>query len=317
MSRRNLERYRAAKHQHASVEEFRGAKLKSGIHSIAYQDATIDLLVKRRSQARTVIFSFHGAVPAEGTSTPVLVGLGITQDVPAHTVLISDPSLELDDHLRLAWFAGNHRQPLQRDLVDLFAHVVKALRAEHVVFYGASGGGYAALHYSSHVPGSLAFATNPQTIVSEYDPVAVREYVDACWPGHEDEPVADVLARHVANDLGEIYAGRPGNTVAYLQNESDWHVAKHMEPFMARLPDDHDVHVRMGDFGQGHAAPPKELVSAVLHAAAEADGDWAGALATLEFEPSPRAARASRGLGGWWRRRAARARAAGRAATRG
>src|SRR6185312_3746617 len=111
-------------------------------------------------------------------------------------------------------------------------HVVSSLdKPQRLVFFGASGGGFAALYYSYFFPGSLALPMNPQTILANYSPRPVTEYTATAW-GAEDIKDAPILS-----DLRELYAEGLPNTVGFIQNVQDTHHRdRHAAPWVRGLP---------------------------------------------------------------------------------
>lgn len=280
--RRDLDRYRHAITRHRDISEFLASPVAAGISTFDYNSSPFDILVLPHRGARTTIIFFHPATPLIN-SLPIFTGLDVTKEAIAHRVFVSDPSLELDDDLRLAWFAGNERQPVQTDLPQILNHVTSSLGSEHTVLYGGSGGGFAALYYSAKMPGSLAIPVNPQTIIQNYDAEVAEKYVNACWPGTRSLGWRTALQRCVEGDLRRVYAQPRPNTVAYVQNERDWHVTRHMEPFLEVIADHQSHRLLSGDWGPGHAAPPKDVIRELLTAAADCEGDWEQFLDTQGF----------------------------------
>ena len=275
MTRRNVSRYKFPRFTHRDLEAFKAAPLERGVHSFWYHQGPFDLLLQPKAGSDTLLVSFHPALQTADASIPVFMGLGVTHETGAHRLFLSDPSLERDDQLRLAWHTGNYLQPLQRDLPRVIEHVRAEVGARHVVFSGTSGGGFAAMYYSAMFPGSLAVVVNPQTVIPNYLAKPVARYMEVCWP----RPTWSVQW-----DLREVYAQWPGNTVAYLQNRSDSHVEKHLEPFLeaVRAPEG-ALHLLLGEWGEGHKSPPKELIAKVLQDVAAVRGDWGPTLAGLGF----------------------------------
>jgi hypothetical protein len=60
----------------------------------------------------------------------------------------------------------------------------------------------------------------------------------------------------------------------YLQNDSDWHVRSHMEPFFARLNGENKAMKIVGNWGSGHVPPSSDYQTKVLRAAVDLKGDW-------------------------------------------
>ncbi|XAS71237.1 hypothetical protein VUN82_19445 [Micrococcaceae bacterium Sec5.1] len=248
-----------------TIDEFveRGIAPK-GIISINESGVPIDLLNSDIGADTTVVF-FHGAIEPH-YRVPVLTGQGISNGLNANRVFVSDPSLYLSSELALAWYAGNHKQDLQSLLLRVISHVVSSHGAKRVIYFGGSGGGFASLYYSSQTPGSAAVVYNPQTDITKYHSRAVRSFAQIAYGIPEDEydPLSSIRNRPVTN-LCPLYAKPLANKVYYMQNSNDqYHVKRHMEPFLAAASGVNDVEVLMDAWREGHTPPPKELLSETL-----------------------------------------------------
>ncbi|CAI8977558.1 tetratricopeptide repeat protein [Pseudomonas serbica] len=78
------------------------------------------------------------------------------------TLYIEDPMLYKYDDLNLGWYYGTK----ETSYLNLTLNIVKSISEKtgnpKVIFYGSSGGGYAALHLASMLPNSFAISINPQ-----------------------------------------------------------------------------------------------------------------------------------------------------------
>lgn len=280
---RDLTRFSQPIHSYDSLDQFLTSAVPPGVVSIAYGDGFLDLLLMDRGAATTIVV-FHAAAGDKVKSTPIFSALGVTEALDANVIAVSDPSLDLG--LGLAWFAGNSEQALQRDLVGVLQHAIGSFAEHrHLVFFGPSGGGFAALFYASKFEGSLAIAVNPQTSIGEYHDGPVDAYVEAAWG---EERTADVEA---VTDVAGVYAGAIRNTVAYVQNAEDGHhLNRHMLPWLEQLGGGRDeVWSLLGDWGSGHQAPPVALTRSLLEGVCAAAGDWSKALADGGFRQAPSA----------------------------
>lgn len=265
---RNYSRYDAETTIYKSLEEFLSSTLQNDVSSIQYGTSFLDLLVVDRHAATTIVV-FHAAVDPAKTSLPVFIGMGMVEHVDANIVFISEPALDLG--VPIGWYAGDESRPLQKDLSDVIRHIQNNLpAAEHLAFFGASAGGFAALYYSNQFPESLAVVANPQTNILKYHPGPVEKYKEVCWSGKDLPP------EKVSYDLVELYAGRFDNFVVYLQNkDDDLHVSDHFSPWSKATKQFQDRwRVLIGDWGEGHAPVPAPLLTGILGFAAEVNGDW-------------------------------------------
>ena len=282
MTRRNLGRYSQPVHEFDSLEAFLDTPTPTGISAITQGGLPLDIMVLPKPGASTILFAFHGAAPT-GATTPIFTGLEVSQQTQAHRVFLSDPSLELDADLHLAWFAGNSRQRLSEAFPLITAHVAAQLGARRQVFYGGSGGGFAALRYSALAPGSLAIAVNPQTSVCRYGPGAVQKYLEVCWGINAPGDLNAACDAVGGLDLCTLYARGTENTVAYAQTARDWHVNRHMRPFLEAASANCDIWTLMSDWGPGHSPAPKSFTRALLNATTAATASWTEALSDLGF----------------------------------
>lgn len=269
---RNLERFGLPLHESDSLGGFLSGPVRDGITTIQYEGGPLDLLVADRGKPVTVVV-FHAALHDRTRSLPVLAGLGVLTDVDANIISLADPSLSRFD-LQLAWFAGNRHQDLQRDLPLVIRHCLDSMSVPSVpVFFGASGGGFAALYYATHFPGSLAVPVNPQTDLAMYTPGPVMAYADAAFG-------TDLASAGVVTDLVSYYRDmEPQVTVGYVQNIRDSHHRdRHFGPFMRGSGLKDQLILLGGDWGKGHKAPPAAYLAGLLGNIAASEGHWSHAL---------------------------------------
>ncbi|MGV0361493.1 hypothetical protein ACUY2X_05270 [Corynebacterium minutissimum] len=292
--RRNYARYGASTIFYNSIEEFVSAPLpafeeyKAEAISIRYGTAFMDLLVENRG-ADTTIVLFHAAINPAGTSLPVFIGRQLVDTIDANLIYVSDPSL--DHGTPIGWFTGDENRAFQEDLTQCLGHLEKNLHPDisttelgrRMVFFGASAGGFAALYYSWRFTGSLAIVSNPQTHIGRYLEPQVKVYRQKCWSGRK------LSETTMTFDLVEQYSQGFGNYVAYLQNRRDeLHYSQHFLPWSeaaSKHPDQWKL--LLGDWGEGHAPAPMELLVGVLGFAASVNGDWKQLLNDEEFQAAP------------------------------
>lgn len=221
----------------------------------------IDVRHEPRGFDTTTVF-FHPAVVR--AKFPVFIGGGVSEALPTNRIFISDPSLYLNDDLRLAWYAGSHRQDkLQWAIRGMLRSLIPA--GQRVVMFGASGGGFAALYYAAHFPGATAVPINPQTNLANYTRGAVDLYGRLAWNLTGINLVERIPA---VTDLVSLYRQPRDARVFYIQNKNDsTHMDGHFDPFMDSLPEGHSVHPVIIDGPEGHHPPGKDVTKAVLSSA--------------------------------------------------
>lgn len=282
------------RHVWPSIDAFLTAPvLADGIHSIDCAGLPLDLLFHGSpldiSGCVVVPVFFSGAVTTRrGTHPPFFSGLGIAKTRRMPAICVADPSLALDCTLGLAWYAGNALQPIQTALAAVLQGL--AIRSgRELLLIGGSGGGFAALYYG-HVLGSQAsvLTWNPQIDWLEYEETAVRHYLAVAYPDlplpSEKGPAFRLAASNALQSLEVVHSLLPiaeqagvavPRRLVYLQNASDWHVARHAAPFMevveySDLGDgfhmslSREGFIWFGNWGKGHEAAPRDLVEFVL-----------------------------------------------------
>ncbi|WPR66135.1 hypothetical protein SLW73_07415 [Glutamicibacter protophormiae] len=275
-TQRDTSRYDSAgKSTYADMSDFLSQPLATGLSTFDYHGTPFDILVRKKENAKATIVVFHPAATGANITRPYFVGTSLTDKIDVNAVFLADPSLELDDNLRISWFAGNSKQQLQQDLPIIIRHVLDEVGSENHIFYGASAGGFAALYYSSLFPGSLAVPINPQTRISNYGQTFVDAYAKICWGIDETQESKTELPKVTTEDLTEHYQTPQKNSVLYVQNDTDWHVKKHMEPFLEKNNTRNHTMLVSGTWGNGHFPPPANYQEELLRAAVLCDGDWA------------------------------------------
>lgn len=263
-------------------DEFVTGAPADGIHRIRVDGGVVDMLLRGspltapRTVARVPVL-FAGAVTNRANRPgPFFSGhtISATQGFPA--ILIADPTITDHPDLSLGWYLGCDRF----DALGAIVRLLRTLTARYgcrFLLVGGSGGGYAALAVAERLEGyASVLCWNPQTDVLEYNPRDVIRYVESAFDreaGTVDLAGARELLKAADKQtvVGEAAVARD---ILYLQNSGDWHVGKHVAPFVERLglaldggrayhPDGSTV-VGFGSWGEGHAVPPRDVILRAL-----------------------------------------------------
>lgn|GEM_PF-1700511 len=235
----------------------------------------------RRSDAPFLV-GFSGAVTDRETKTPpFFAGQGISKTLNLPLLSFSDPTLNRSKDIGLAFYAGNDRVP---NLPEVLADIINKISAHigrHALLFGGSGGGFAALSTLRHCNTSFkALVWNPQTIVTGYYRRFVMTYFKTAFPDlYRRSGAARLkdpweLAKLIRNEgcRPTIMPWKPAGEVLYLQNgRDDFHLEKHLSPFLrtgdwTRLgrscltSSEQNVSVCVGNWGEGHAPPPRQMI---------------------------------------------------------
>lgn len=245
----------------------------TGAWTIHVGRAPLDLLVEDRGAPTTIVF-LSAALPAGDRRLPLFSGSGIAGDLKVNRIHISDPSLALDPHLRVAWYAGYEGVDLPDAIVQVVRHVQEAMGARHLALFGASAGGFAALSLGQLLGDVLSVAVNPQTSIERYNAKSWTDYIEACFGCEGTDAARATLRTKVRSAVDVTYSEGFPNTILYVQNARDAHMRVHLIPF-ARAVGAHDrLGYLIGSWGSGHVPPPKDVLRDILASAAAAEGNW-------------------------------------------
>lgn len=232
VAERDLSRYKR-REIHTSFASFCAVKyLRGAVHSFDFNGLSYDFYI-RNHKADITLFSFVASIARKGLALPIFTGSSVFADLPMNVVLIADPALIVDKNLPLAWYSANINGVRTQDILKKAIKAINlALGTKKSIMFGSSGGGFAALYHSWHVPESLAFVINPQTQIKNYVRGYVEKYAQAFLTASGPDDVDRALANDTDSNLLPFYSSGFQNQILYLQNRSDWHVEKHMKPFM-------------------------------------------------------------------------------------
>lgn len=280
--RRNVHKWPQTVYEYNDCEEFIRvipSGIKTGIHAIRYHDVFLEFNFYNLGYDNLVVF-FNAAVTRTiNTELPVFSGSKAIGNLKANILMVNDPCLYLDDNLSLAWYVGSRTLPLQLDLSVVLSELGARYGKRSILFYGGSGGGFASLYYSSKVKDAIAICCNPQTSIADYDKASVERYMSVCFEGGRADQANKFLSESGFTGLLGAEEFKSTNRVIYLQNKNDGHHFKrHFQPFLARIGlaehyrSDKNVQILSDSFslvmssewGEGHAAAPKEVVYGLL-----------------------------------------------------
>ncbi|RZT94251.1 hypothetical protein EV681_2669 [Advenella incenata] len=296
-----------------SLSDFCITPAQSSLVSFPDQKGQYDFLLKIMDNRPLIVFfnaAFTGAQKQNGTNQnptadssasnsirkglrlPSFSGYNLLEQVDASYVCINDPSLYLSDKLNLAWYLGANDIHAQTVIVQVLKKIIDQLKPSRLIFVGGSGGGYAAMYYSSFFSESLALPWNPQTDIFKFIPDSVTTYLRHAWnfDGSIEEG-KDYLQGIIETDLFSRYTKEnpsSSNYLIYLQNASDHHhIDAHLKPFLSNLGISQPTeltrvggdfsprrHLKIMNTGSGHAAPSFASLVETLNNLATTDLTW-------------------------------------------
>lgn len=238
-------------------------------HDVAVDGSLpLQTLLLRRDSSPALVVHLHGSIERQHYSLPRFERLSSLQDIDAHLLLVADPTLELNENLRIGWYVGSDHEDATERLAELIRAAADALGVSRVIIAGASAGGFGAIALTPRVPNSLALAFSPQINIFRFGDAWADALRRAAFPHRQDwaelESDPSVLPRI---DLAELYRRMPGGRVWYVQNSGDEaHVQLQREPFEQEVDDDRVVFI--DEFHcAGHNPPTRTRVRAWIERA--------------------------------------------------
>lgn len=182
---------------------------------------------KKGDEDSLVVF-LNGAINRSVKAPPIFQRSSWLPSFQSHCLIIPDKIVEINSSLELSWYLDK-RGDFLRNIREYVIQKASELKVKHekIVFYGSSGGGYAALMLASMVEGSVAIAINPQ--------INLRKYIGRVYQKFlVDTARHDLMIEHDLKDYFE-FIGRIPNMI-YVQNRGDVeHVNNQYIPFMSWL----------------------------------------------------------------------------------
>jgi len=188
----------------------------SGVYRLRFGAITVPVKF-RRGTGDILVVVFHGSVDRSKRLIPHYQSL-LTELDACHQLSVADPTLELHPEMSAGWYLGGAELPLEAGFPGLIACLSERLAVWRRIYTGGSSGGFAALNFSRHDPGSVCIAVNPQTDLATYHGKAAERQLRRVWP---DAVSIAEIGKLVTINLSTAYAGGFDNLVIYLQSLGD------------------------------------------------------------------------------------------------
>lgn len=266
------ERHEADVRRWPAVEALEVRPHDERIRHDVVEDGFLDLqsLLIRRPGSDVLVVHLHGSIERQHYELPRFERLSSLQEVDANLLLLADPTLLLDDQLRIGWYLGREGEDATARLAALVRRVAAQLGVARIVLAGSSAGGFGAIALAPRIPGALAVAFSPQVHVRRFGEEWAERLRSAAFPSRERfEDLELDPGTRARVDLAALYDEVPGGRVWYVQNSGDVdHVALQRDPFEAAV-DDRVTFV--DEFHcAGHNPPTRTRVRAWIERALEA-----------------------------------------------
>ncbi|MBI9001186.1 hypothetical protein M0E87_08760 [Corynebacterium sp. CCM 9185] len=225
-------KFDSASPEYGSIDVFlQEPIIPSGNGCVYYGGLPIDFFLEDAGQ-NTLLILLQGSVTAR-SRFPWTRQPSYLHDIGSHaTVMLSDPTLYLDNSLTTAWFAGNRHQPqLQQVATKLIAKIAANVEGRKLVFVGGAAASFSALYFSAKFPLSTAVVFNPCTNIARFPAYTVNNWLYKSW---EVESLCD-LPSHVTVDLDSLYRGNVTNRVFYIQHPNNHRKITDELPFLGQI----------------------------------------------------------------------------------
>lgn len=203
---------------------------KTGIYNVNALSLNINCaLFRNETKSKKLYVFFSGFVNRQQTQLPAFHRWSWHNQFDGHTLYISDPMLEETTNLGLGWYIGSCEIDLINLLGDLVNDVARNLNVDecNIIFYGSSGGGFAAIRMLSLFSNAASISINPQTTLTSFEGKALQDYLNVFFNGISKVEFAE---RYPArNELAEIATKIEYSSIVYAQNLVDpHHINKHL-----------------------------------------------------------------------------------------
>ncbi|RUR57982.1 hypothetical protein [Vreelandella populi] len=225
------------------------------------------LLRKSKFKSKKLYVFLHGAKDREKNKPPYFDRWSWNEIFDGHMLSFSDPTLQLNEKLGLAWYAGNDAEHPLDTIVEIVEGLANELSVDKsdVVFWGSSGGGFASIYSSLKLDGSKAVAFNPQTNALHYHERHVKRYLKAGFDLDSVDDLQQTVLQRM--EIPSHYLKNTKSQIVVFQNTKDnFHYKNHYIRLKERLEKE-----RVGSFkfykyadDRGHGPESKNMAKEVV-----------------------------------------------------
>lgn len=226
------------------------------------------------AQHQCLFVMLSAAIDRSKHSLPVFNRWTWAHKFSGHVLCVADPTLELNADIRLGWYLGTQEHDATEELCRLIVHIADALGipSRSIVFWGSSGGGFAALALASRIEEATAVAINAQTDVFAYENTRCIEAVrKSCFGGLSAEQIKAHCGPRV--NMAQAWTKNRRSRAILVQNKLDKHHYEwHFQPFWKALGGSPEAgqqvegahYAWLYEDIRGHAPESEQMVSEIL-----------------------------------------------------
>ena len=270
MRTRNTDKYNEFGHHiFSSLDEAVSIPLSDGLNTIETNEREFDYFYRDRGSNVTIV-TFSAAMPQSMNEYPFFSGRKMTSELSANWLSFSDPANGGEENLPTFWHLGTGRINSAEIIPRIIQHALDTGSGKHLIFFGSSAGGFAALNYSRMFPGSAALVMNPRVNVLN-EPKRLPKYGPFAFPGVD----AVDLNKRLPLNLAKVYSAPQSNHVFYLQNLQDQNYTRHhYTHFKKSVEGRSEVQFITGNWGAGHVTPPRTAYIEPLKSLVQSAPRW-------------------------------------------
>ena len=242
-----------------NAEAFLSEPVSSGLHTIQIGERFLDLLIRDRGAAATFV-TFQHRISVR-TAYPKLVGEGFVGDIGANLIAVSDPGVVASNDVRLAWYLGDRSTgPLKQHLLPILFHSLYSIGQERYIFFGTSGGGYAAMDYGSEFDDALIFTINPRLGFTRpgQETKDLKVYIEHCHGPKGRTPYERIKRTYAKNLVETVPLNSSLYAFMYHNTGDSGYFAANQQDFVVERQEDLRIYQRLDFDGSGHVPIPSE-----------------------------------------------------------
>lgn len=211
---------------------------EDSVHDFSVEEKGIKLECRINQKVKNdyLVVTPNGAVDREKYELPVFARWNYQNIFNSSILSISDPTLLLDDYLRIGWFAGTNQLNITQFVSEVVTKVADQLgiAQDRIIFWGSSSGGFASILLASKIDGASFVSINGQSTISNYYAGHVEDYRKVFDSQSSIEKILqDYQSRwSIITSLDESYKQGLSTKGVVVQNIVDeMHYLKHYTPF--------------------------------------------------------------------------------------
>ena len=204
---------------------------------VKHKSVKYQFLVRLASSNRNLICFGSGAYVPERLTPPIFRRHSWQDQFEESVIYYNDPTLYVDPDIRIGWGVGKNDEwyiPVINDIILKLAGK-NDIKAEDILFFGSSGGGFTAIILSTLIKNSEVMVNNPQLFLCNYQQGHFNQMIKSCF----DEQDLDTIFKKYGYrfDVLEIFRREKHiPKIIYLVNtDSEPDINNQLLPFIKGL----------------------------------------------------------------------------------